>query len=72
MSLFAFGMPGPQEMIIVAVIGLLIFGPTRIPKMARSLGGTIVEFKRGIKGVKDDVADLEESAADATNAAKTA
>lgn len=70
MSLFAFFMPGPQEMIIIAVIGLLIFGPARIPKMARSLGSTMVEFKRGIRGVKEDVADLEDSAAEASREAK--
>ena len=70
MSLFAFFMPGPQEMIIIAVIGLLIFGPKRIPAMARSLGGTMVEFKKGVNGVKEDMSELNSTAAEASREVK--
>ncbi len=50
----AFGMPGTTEMIIIAVIALLIFGK-RLPDVARSVGKSIVEFKKGIKDVKGDI-----------------
>ncbi len=46
--------PGPTEMVIIGVLGLLIFGK-RLPEVGRSLGKGIVEFKRGLKGVGDDV-----------------
>ena len=42
------------EIIVVLVIALLLFG-TRLPKVARSLGQGVSEFKSGLKGVKNDV-----------------
>jgi sec-independent protein translocase protein TatA len=47
---------GPQELIIIAVILLLLFG-TRLPKIARSLGQGVVEFKKGVQGIEDDTED---------------
>ena len=40
---------GPTELIIVLVIVLLLFGSTRLPKLARSLGQASKEFKTGVK-----------------------
>jgi TatA/E family protein of Tat protein translocase len=51
-SLLAFGI-GTTELIILAGIALLLFG-TRLPKVMRSLGEGIVEFKRGVQGLPDD------------------
>jgi sec-independent protein translocase protein TatA len=47
-------MPGTFEWIIIAVVALLIFG-RRLPEVARSVGKSIVEFKKGIKDVKGDI-----------------
>jgi sec-independent protein translocase protein TatA len=47
-------MPGPWEMAIIAVIALLLFG-RRLPEVGRSLGKGIVEFKKGIRDVQDEV-----------------
>lgn len=47
-------MPGPWEMAIILVVALLIFG-RRLPEVGRSLGKSIVEFKKGIKGVEDEL-----------------
>jgi sec-independent protein translocase protein TatA len=59
--ILAFGFsPGPLEIFIIAVIILLLFG-NRLPSVMRSLGKGIVEFKKGVKGIEDDV----EGAADA-------
>lgn len=49
-----FGAPGWSEMLIVAIIGLLLFGK-RLPEVARSLGKGIVEFKKGVRGIEDEV-----------------
>ncbi len=51
---FAFMMPGPMEMVIIGGIVLLLFG-SRLPSTMRSLGRGIVEFKKGVKGIEDDV-----------------
>ena len=49
-----FGPPGMVEMLVVAMIFLLLFG-NRLPGVMRSMGRGIVEFKKGIKGIEDDV-----------------
>ena len=49
---------GLPEMLVVMTIGLLLFG-NRLPEVGRSLGKGIVEFKRGLKGIDDDVKDIE-------------
>ena len=48
------GMPGPMEMMIIAFIILLLFG-NRLPSTMRSLGRGIVEFKKGVQGIEDEV-----------------
>lgn len=53
--LFALFMGGPWELIIVLLIFLLLFGH-RLPKMMRSVGQGVVEFKRGVQGVEDESA----------------
>ncbi len=46
--------PGGLEVLIIAGVALLIFG-RRLPDVARSMGKSIVEFKKGLKDVKDDI-----------------
>ena len=43
---------GTTELLILGGIILLLFG-TRLPKVMRSLGEGIVEFKRGVQGIED-------------------
>ncbi|NUQ66180.1 MAG: twin-arginine translocase TatA/TatE family subunit [Pirellulales bacterium] len=51
----AFGFaPGPMEMLIVGIIAVLLFGK-RLPEVGRSLGKGIVEFKKGIRGIEDEI-----------------
>ena len=47
-------MPGGLEWLIILIVALLIFGK-RLPEVMKSLGKGIVEFKKGIKGVEDEV-----------------
>ncbi len=54
--LLAFGFPGGMELFIVAAIVLLLFG-NRLPSVMRSLGRGVVEFKRGVQGVDDEIED---------------
>ena len=50
----AFQMPGFGEMLLIAGLGLLFFGK-RLPEVGRSLGKGIVEFKKGLKGIEEDI-----------------
>ena len=54
-----FGMPGGIEWIIILIVALLIFGK-RLPEVMKSMGKGIVEFKKGVKGVEDEVEDAVE------------
>ncbi len=59
----AFNAPGFWEMAFLAVLALLIFGPERLPKMARNAGEMIARFKREAAGTIDELkaaAELED------------
>jgi len=43
------GIPGGPELLLVLLIGILLFGASKIPKLARSSGEAIGEFKKGRK-----------------------
>jgi sec-independent protein translocase protein TatA len=47
---------GPMEIMILLGLGVLLFG-RKLPEVGRSLGKGIVEFKKGLKGVEDDISD---------------
>jgi sec-independent protein translocase protein TatA len=49
-----FGMPGHLEMLIIAGIALLLFGH-RLPSVMRSLGRGVVEFKKGVQGIEEEI-----------------
>jgi sec-independent protein translocase protein TatA len=51
---------GPLEMLIVMGLAVLLFGK-RLPEVARSLGRGIVEFKKGLNGVADELDDSSSS-----------
>lgn len=57
----AFGLPGTTEWIIILIIALLIFG-SRLPKVMRSMGQSVNEFKRGMNEMIDDDIRAEEAA----------
>jgi sec-independent protein translocase protein TatA len=58
----AFGMPMGAEWIVIAALGLLIFGK-RLPEVGKSLGQGIVQFKKGLKGVEEEVTQVDEEPA---------
>ncbi len=48
------GMPGPMELMVIGFIILLLFG-NRLPSVMRSMGKGIVEFKKGVQGIEDEI-----------------
>lgn len=47
-------MPSLGSLLVIAFIGLLVFGK-RLPEVGKSLGKGIVEFKKGLRGIEDDI-----------------
>ena len=61
MNILAFGLPGNTEWIVILIVAVLIFG-RRLPDIARSVGKSITEFKKGIHEAKDEVtSSMDES-----------
>lgn len=52
----ALGMPGGWEWFVILGIMLLLFG-RRLPEIAKGVGRSIVEFKKGIKGIEEEIED---------------
>jgi Tat protein translocase TatB subunit len=46
---------GFQELIIIFVVALLVFGPDKLPEISRTLGKWIVEIRRGINIAKSQM-----------------
>ncbi len=65
-----FGIPGHMELIIIAIIAVLLFGK-RLPVIARSVGSSFIEFKRGLSGVSDELNSAKEGLDDAVKASHT-
>ena len=50
---------GMSEIAIILVIVLLIFGPKRIPELARAIGESLFSFRKGIKEAEDEFKKVE-------------
>lgn len=52
-------MPGFQELLIILLIVIIIFGASKLPQLGKGLGEGIRNFRKGLKG-NEDPATLEE------------
>lgn len=48
------GLFQPMHLLVIGFIAILLFGK-RLPEIARSLGKSMVEFKKGLKGLEDEI-----------------
>ena len=75
MQYLAFWTPGPFELVIILIIAVLLFG-RRLPEIARGLGKSLTEFKKGVHEVeetKDDlISDVKELKDEVVNEVKDA
>ena len=60
MHLLLFGI-GMQEVIVIALIVLLLFGGKKIPELMKGLGKGVKSFKDGMKEIEDDKGDDKSS-----------
>jgi len=45
---------GMQELLVILLILVLLFGASKLPELARSLGKALKEFKKGTKEIEDE------------------
>lgn len=45
---------GPGELLVILILALIIFGPNKLPDLARTLGRTVKEFKKATELSDDD------------------
>ena len=55
---------GYQELLLILVIVLILFGAQRLPDLARSLGSSVKEFKKGVTELKDDASPTQKKDGD--------
>lgn len=63
---------GPTELLIIAGVLVLLFGATKLPKLARSLGESARIFKAETKGIREDEKDEAEGDKSGKAATETA
>ena len=56
--LFIGGLPGGPELLLILALAVLLFGANKIPKLARSTGEAIGEFKKGREEVEEELEEL--------------
>lgn len=59
-NLAIFGTPSGGEILLVMVVVLLLFGAKNLPKMARTLGKTLEEFRRAAREVSDEIVHADD------------
>jgi sec-independent protein translocase protein TatA len=63
--MLAFYAPGPMEIVIFSIIAVLLFG-NRLPGVARSIGSSFVQFKKGLYDVQDEIKETTDATKQAT------
>ena len=58
LSFFA-GTPGPMELIVIFMLVLVLFGPRRLPEIAKTIGKVLHELRRASEDFKDQVMSIE-------------
>jgi len=56
------GVPGGLELAVILLIAILLFGANKIPKLARSTGQAMGEFKKGREEIEQELDEIEEHA----------
>ena len=65
-------MIGWQEILVILILVLIVFGAKKIPELARSLGRASYEFKKAKEDLVKETRELQDAAADNAEAASNA
>lgn len=70
-TMLSFGMPGGWEWIIILVVVLLLFGGSRLPQLAKSIGQSKRAFREGLDAEEEEARLEEQRRRERLNAAET-
>jgi sec-independent protein translocase protein TatA len=59
--------PGGMEMMVILLIAVLLFGANKIPKLARSTGEAMGEFKKGRQEIEEELQEAQDEVAPETD-----
>jgi len=62
-TILALGSLGPTELLIIAAVVFLLFGATRLPQLAKSLGQSKRAFKEGLEDAEKEAQEAKEKRA---------
>ncbi|MBW7460275.1 twin-arginine translocase TatA/TatE family subunit [Paenibacillus sepulcri] len=51
---------GVTGFLLIIVVGILLFGPKKLPQLGRAIGSTFSEFRKGTKELMDDIEEKKE------------
>ncbi len=52
---------GIQELIVIFIVALLVFGPKRLPELGKTLGKGILELKKAMEGIREQMKEESEA-----------
>ncbi|MEZ3116799.1 twin-arginine translocase TatA/TatE family subunit [Halobaculum sp. MBLA0147] len=67
MALLFGAIPGGPEMIVILLVLVLLFGANKIPKLARSTGQAMGEFKKGREEIEEELEEMQGDTDDDTD-----
>ena len=65
------GIPAGPEVLIILLVLVLLFGANKIPKLARSTGQAMGEFKKGREEIEDELKDMQDDDSDTESTSTT-
>ena len=54
------GIPGGPELLLIVAVVVLLFGASKLPKLARSMGSATGEFKKGRQEVEEELEEMQD------------
>ena len=64
------GLPGGPELLLIVGIVILLFGASKLPKLARSMGSATGEFKKGRQEVEEELDEMQDKGSEEEVAAE--
>ena len=62
LNVYEAGMIGGQEIILILLVVLILFGGKKIPELMKGLGKGVKEYKKAVNGMEDELSNMQNNA----------